>query len=240
MKKKQLILSRETIRLLDKITIETLDIPGLILMENAGMGAAQLILEKFRAGTWQAPLTVLCGTGNNGGDGFVIARHAANAGVDVETIIFGKAADIRNGSDAAVNLQALRASQQKVHETDTVTDGYAGMLNRAGCIVDAVFGTGLDRPVDTRFQELFETVNRTGAPVLAVDCPSGLDAETGKVLGAAIKAQATATFAAAKPGLFKEEGPAHAGEVTVVPISIPLYLINKAAEDEEKFMTSHS
>ncbi len=229
------VLSRDTVRMLDRLTIERCGIPGIVLMENAGAGSARLLSERLQSAAWHEPVVVLAGPGNNGGDGFVIARHLHNGGASVTVFLLGRASRLRPGSDALTNLEALRGTgvplQEVDHDSDLLLEGISG----AGCFVDALFGTGLDRALDDRFGQLFACVEHTGRPVLAVDVPSGLDAETGAVRGAALRADVTATFGAAKPGLLRGAGPALCGQIVVVPISIPEGLIRRAAEDEQRF-----
>ncbi|HNR98067.1 MAG TPA: NAD(P)H-hydrate epimerase [Planctomycetota bacterium] len=229
------ILSRDTVRLLDRLAMEKFGVPGLLLMENAGSGAAALLAERLASGRWRTPVLVLAGTGNNGGDGFVIARHLCNMGHAASVILLGREEQIAPGSDARVNLDAARGTGVPVGVERAFSPALEQAIRGAGCIVDAVFGTGLDRPVEGFLIGVFSAVNRAGAPVLAVDIPSGLHAETGAVLGIAVRAALTATFAAAKPGLVRGRGPELSGEVAVVPISIPRALLARAREDEAAF-----
>ncbi|HAK93769.1 MAG TPA: NAD(P)H-hydrate epimerase [Planctomycetes bacterium] len=231
------VLSRDTVRLLDRLAIEKLGIPGLLLMENAGGGAAALLAERLASGQWRTPVLVLSGPGNNGGDGFVIARHLCNMGHAASVILLGREEKLAPGSDARVNLDAARGTGVPVRVEREFSPALKDAICGAGCIVDAVFGTGLDRLVDGFLISVFSAVNRSGAPVLAVDIPSGLHAETGAVLGIAVRAALTATFAAAKPGLVRGQGPEYCGEVAVVPISIPRALLDRARADEAAFRT---
>jgi NAD(P)H-hydrate epimerase len=229
------VLSRRTVQLLDRISIEVRKIPGIVLMENAGTACARLIERGLKGGRYREPVLVLAGPGNNGGDGFVIARHLHNTGRACEVALLGEASRLRPRSDARLNLDALRGTEVPFLETSRISDGLLDRLERAGCVVDALFGTGLDRPLRGVFVELFDAVSAHDAPVFAVDLPSGLDAESGQVLGTALGAVETATFVAAKPGLFRGEGPRLTGAVTVVPISIPRDLLERAVRDENVF-----
>ena len=229
------VLARDTIRLLDRLAIEALGIPGLILMENAGTGAARVIAQHLAEGLAHAPVLVLAGPGNNGGDGFVIARHLHNEGIPVTTVLVGAEAALRAGSDARVNLDALRATGAPFCESPLLSDALCAHIRGAGCVVDALFGTGLARPLGTPFAEIIASVRAAGTPAIAVDIPSGLDADTGEILGTAFACTATATFAAATPGMFRGRGPEVCGRVTLVPISIPRGLIARALEDGAAF-----
>ncbi len=229
------VLSRDTVRLLDRLTIEKFKVPGLLLMENAGSGAAALLSERLASGRWRPPALVLAGPGNNGGDGFVIARHCWNMGRAVSVILLGREEKLAPGSDARVNLDAARAAGVPFRAETEFSPALEEAISGAGCIIDAVFGTGLDRLVDGFLISVFNAVNRSGVPVLAVDIPSGLHAETGAILGIAVRAALTATFAAAKPGLVLGQGPECCGEVVVVPISIPRALLARARANEAAF-----
>ena len=229
------VLSRETVRALDRICIERLAIPGIVLMENAGAGCSHLIAGGLATGASTEPVVILAGPGNNGGDGFVIGRHLYNRGVTVTVWLVGASTRLRPGSDAAINLLALRGTGVPFFEANRLSEALERALGEAGCVVDALFGTGLDRPLQGIFTPLFAAVRERGTPVFAVDIPSGLDAETGEILGTALAATETATFVAAKPGLLRREGPRLCGRITVVPISIPQHLLRAAGEDEAAF-----
>jgi hydroxyethylthiazole kinase-like uncharacterized protein yjeF len=229
------VLSRETVRLLDRLSIEKCGIPGVVLMENAGNGCALLIANRVARGAWSPPVLVLAGPGSNGGDGYVIARHLHNQGIPSTVALVGHAHALRPGSDAATNAAALRGTGVPWFESPVLGPELEAAIGGAGCFVDALFGTGLDRPLAAWYGHLFAAIESTRKPVLAVDIPSGLDAETGAILGAALHATATATFAAAKPGLVRGAGPEFCGEIVLVSISIPRRLLAQARENEAAF-----
>ncbi len=195
--------------------------PAHVLMERAGAGAVRVILDCFpqlrRKGR---RVLIVAGTGNNGGDGLVIARLLAKRGALVEVALFGLGTALRG--DAARNLAAYRRVRKPLRE---VVDG-AGVARvavaaaRADLIVDALFGTGLNRAVQGLAAQLIEAVNGCGTPVLAVDIPSGLDADTGQVLGTATQAAATATFGFAKLGQVQHPGVDYCGTLAVVDIGL--------------------
>lgn len=189
-------------------------------MENAGAGAARIIAELPRD-RFPEPFTILCGPGNNGGDGFVIARHLHNRGLDVR-IWVAPGTEFRSGSDAAVNFLIVRKMQLRLVEPGPAGSPWLpeGLLSE-GTLVDALFGTGLSRSLEGGFLAVVREMNSSGRPIVAVDIPSGLDADTGKILGSAVKAERTITFAAEKTGFHLREGPAHCGQVDVVDIGIP-------------------
>ncbi len=200
----------EQVRELDRIAIEDERIPGLTLMGTAGE-AAYLALREHWPGA--QCVTVVCGTGNNGGDGYVLAARAREDGLDVRLIQVGEAGRLR-GDALAAAAQAERAGVKSA--------AYAGEAGLPGdVVVDAVFGTGLDREVEGRWREVIGAINASGRPVLAIDIPSGLHADTGAVLGAAVVADLTVTFIGLKQGLFTGEGPECCGRVLFHDLDVP-------------------
>jgi hydroxyethylthiazole kinase-like uncharacterized protein yjeF len=208
---------------LDRRTIEEVGIPGIVLMENAGRGTAEHICRRFGC-LDPGPVVVLAGKGNNGGDGYVIARHLLNRNWKVRTIVLGKRESI--GGDAAINLGALENSGGEVifvEKEDGLSRSLAGQ-NNCRLIVDALFGTGLSSEVRGLCARAIEWINDAGAPVVAVDIPSGVDASTGRVLGCCVRADLTVTFAFPKVGHVVFPGAAFVGELVAVDIGIPLFL----------------
>lgn len=205
------VLSREQIRAYDQHLIEELSVPGLLLMENAGRGAAEALMARA-AGR----VAIVCGRGNNGGDGFVVARHLAAAGWDVACHVMGPLDKI--GGDAAVNLGAWQGLGGAVHLID---HALPAALREADVIVDGLFGTGLSRPIEGRWRDVVEAMNAAEAPVFALDIPSGIDADTGAIHGVAVEARWTATFAHRVSGLVQGPGAIRCGELLVVPLGVP-------------------
>lgn len=218
--------TREEIRELDRRAIEDYGIPGLLLMENAGRGAAHVALHALDA-PWGASAVIFCGKGNNGGDGFVVARHLHNAGARVHVVLACPPGEIAPDSDAGVNFQIVRRMKLPV----VVADGPIGqedaavLARQADLIVDALLGTGLTGDVRDPYLSLIRLINAADKPVLAIDIPSGLDSNTGQILRAAVRARATATFVLPKAGFELADGPTHVGEVTVVDIGAPRELV---------------
>ncbi|MDH5180652.1 MAG: NAD(P)H-hydrate dehydratase [Gammaproteobacteria bacterium] len=197
------------VRELDRRAIEEQHIPGLALMERAGAATFQAALERLpNARNW----LVICGTGNNGGDGYIVARLAHEAGKNVLVYQAGDAARLRG--DALAAAQCLSATDVPV--VDTCPD-----LSRFDLIIDALLGTGLQGEVSDHYRTVIDQVNATGLPVVAVDIPSGLQADTGAVLGAAIKAQLTVTFIGMKQGLLTADGPEYCGEIRFADLGVP-------------------
>ncbi len=193
----------------DEWAIGELGIPGLELMERAGSGLAELTIELARTGT----VAIVCGKGNNGGDGLVAARILRERGFDVRVLTLGAAEDLHG--DARANLERLPGPPPERFE--------AAALAGAAAIVDAILGTGFSGPPREAAASAIDAINTAGgrAVVIACDVPSGVDATTGETAGAAVRARATATFHAGKPGLWIAPGKAHAGDVRVIDIGIP-------------------
>lgn len=219
-------LTREEMRELDRKAIEEYKIPGIILMENAGRNVAEEVLKMIHDPR-QIKVAILCGKGNNGGDGFVVARHLHNHNIPADVFLIARVSDILKDGDAGTNLQILLNMKIPVREVLDTT-GVTSVLRELGSyniIIDALFGTGLSGAVREPFKTLIEGVNNLKKPIVSVDIPSGLDCNNGNILGTAIKATKTVTFAASKRGFYLGEGPAYTGEVVVADISIPKELI---------------
>jgi NAD(P)H-hydrate epimerase len=215
------VLSRAEMRAFDAHAIAQ-GVPGVVLMENAGRGATDVLVRELLGGRVQhARIAIVCGPGNNGGDGLVVARHLLLRGAEPTVILCG--ARERVSGDARTNLDAWEGLGQTalVIESDAALDSLRAALAHAEVVVDALFGTGLDRALAGLAASVVREVNAAARPVLAIDLPSGVDADTGAVLGAAVCATCTVTFAALKPGLVTPLGRRHAGAVHVVDIGVP-------------------
>ena len=185
-------------------------------MENAGAAIARQAIEMNPE---RERIAVFCGKGNNGGDGFVAARHLRAKGVRADVFLAGKSSQVER--EAKTNLDILRALGGTVREIDP--DSLSAIaIEKYRLIIDALLGVGLSGPVRGIYQNIIELINASEARVLSVDIPSGLDATTGKVLGACIKADTTVTFVAAKLGMVTHEGPAHCGKVIVADLGAVL------------------
>lgn len=211
---------------MDRQTIESFGIPGRILMENAGRGATRTFLENvYPAGP--ASVGVIAGRGNNGGDGFVIARYLAQRDIDVTVYLLSDRQAVR--ADAAANLKLLETLNVPVVEIpgpERFAES-ASAMRHMSCWVDAMLGTGLNSDVKGYFRQVIEFINAGQRPVLAVDIPSGLNADTGRICGVCIHATATATFAFPKIGHVVHPGIQYCGAVDVVDIGIPAYIANQ-------------
>ena len=198
----------EEMRSVDAWAIEEQGVPSLDLMERAGEGLARVTAE---ASTGGGPIRVVVGKGNNGGDGLVVARLLRQDGHDVEVMATGDLGDLRG--DAAANLARLPGPPPAPFDPDR--------LAGAGAIVDAMLGTGFEGEPREPVAGAIAAINDAGAPVVACDVPSGVNATTGEVLGAAVRATVTGTFHGPKVGLYVAPGAFHAGEVGVVAIGVP-------------------
>jgi NAD(P)H-hydrate epimerase len=222
-------LTRAEVRELDRRAIEGFGVPGVVLMENAGSGCAGLLM---RLNPERKPTVILCGPGNNGGDGFVIARHLDNAGWPISVQVFAKHNRDRAG-DADINFDILFASgvhftqYRPDHFEQSHRDLFLRQFATDGWVVDALFGTGLSKPLAEPHDWLVQVVNDSGLPVLAVDIPSGLDCDTGEPLGPTVKAMHTATFVAPKRGFLNPSSKAWTGEVHVIDIGAPRVLVDE-------------
>lgn len=218
--------TREEMRELDRRAIEDYGIPGIILMENAGRGVAIEVLKMLKR-PQESKVAILCGKGNNGGDGFVVGRHLYNNGVTVDVYLTTKISNVLSDGDAATNLKILLNMKLNIKEICTVDEvaQVLPQLSKYSVIVDALFGTGLTGAVREPIKSMIEGVNKLNIPVVAVDIPSGLDCNTGEILGTAIKATKTVTLCCPKVGFFKNEGPSCVGELVTVDISMPRQVI---------------
>jgi NAD(P)H-hydrate epimerase len=218
-------LTRDQARLLDARATRDFGVPGLILMENAGRGMAELLLSLGIAG----PVVVCCGKGNNGGDGFVIARHVDIARVPVRVLLFADPAGL--SGDAAVNHQICVRSGIDVQTVplDPLDEHRLQTeLSAAAWIIDALFGSGLQGGVRPPFDRVIAAINGSPARKFAVDLPSGMDADTGQPLGACVRADHTATVVAPKAGFAAPEARPWLGQVHVVGMGAPRKLLDEA------------
>lgn len=205
-----LTFSRAGIRSLDLIAVTRYRIPSILLMENAAIAITREALSIARA---NQSVTIICGPGNNGGDGLAAARHLHIAGRNVRILLAAPRA--RFSGDAATNLAIVRAMRLPIAPATS-------RFGRPHLIIDALFGTGLDRPVTGAAAEVIARINRSRAPVLSVDIPSGLDADTGLPLGAAVRATRTLTLVGRKqgfdvPGARRFTGPVRVGDIGIPP-----------------------
>ncbi|MGE0704182.1 MAG: NAD(P)H-hydrate dehydratase [Vicinamibacterales bacterium] len=214
------VLDARQMREADRRTIDDIGIPSLVLMENAGRQVVAAI-EATHAALLEGHVAILCGRGNNGGDGFVIARTLLQRGVDVSVFLLGTVSDVRG--DARVNLDILgRLGLTVIEISDSQAwELHASQVNGSSLIVDAVFGTGLKSPVAGLLETVVADVNASSIPVVAVDLPSGLSADSHEPIGPCIDATTTVTLAAPKLPLVLPPAETHAGDIVIADIGIP-------------------
>ncbi len=221
-REKFVVMSRAQVRQFDSWAINSLGIPGSVLMENAGRSCAEFIIELI-SGKDDPCVCIFCGTGNNGGDGYVIARHLFNSRVRVQVVICGERAKIKG--DARLNIEIINGMGLSIQQMEMDVDKIDHQVSRfcKGCdiLVDGLFGTGLKTEPYAEYVKLIECINGTGCEVIAIDIPSGLDCDRGVPLAAAIKASATVTFVAVKKGFEAcADASQYTGQVYVASIGV--------------------
>ena len=213
--------TRDQVRAVDSWAINEVGIAGVVLMENAGRSCAELIKDKLEK-VETPKVCIFCGTGNNGGDGFVIARHLLNAGFQAAVVICGYRGKIKG--DARINLEILEKLGRPIDNLSMNESNIAGRVDRfaagADMIIDALLGTGLSGELNKEYKQLIESINVLDVPVLAVDIPSGLDCDAGTPLGGAIRANYTVTFVAVKTGFTNPQAEQYTGRVYLASIGV--------------------
>ncbi len=210
------------IRAGDKLAIERFGIPGIVLMENAGAGAAREVLALIENPA-SAAVCIVAGVGNNGGDGFVVARHLATAGIKVTILLLANTGKLKG--DALTNYRIIEKMSLPILTTDgknpqEIRDEVETYAAVNDIIVDAMLGTGASGAPREPYHSAIEAINDAGKIVVALDIPSGLDGDTGVAAEAAIRAQVTVTFAAMKKGFANPAAQAYLGRVVMAPIGI--------------------
>ena len=217
----------EQSRELDEISQKVYGLTGEVLMESAGALAAREINQSFFPELSRGTMGIVCGPGNNGGDGLVVARHMHSMGYR-DLIVFTLAP--KTGQSPLFELQMQRAEKQGLKIVDLVdSPEKLDQIKSCELVVDAIFGIGLSRKVEGDFQKLFDVINSTKAPIVSLDTPSGLDCNIGVVEGAVIKAEMTITFGLAKPGFFVSDGPEFVGKLRILPIGFPFEALRGVA-----------
>jgi NAD(P)H-hydrate epimerase len=216
-------LSRQQVREVDRRAIEEYGMCGLVLMENAGRGVAEAML----AVGVEGPVVVCCGKGNNGGDGFVIARHLSNRGKQVRVLLFANPAEVRGDAAANWRIMERAAIEHEVFGADVSVDRLIERFADANWIVDALLGTGASGEPHPPTSLVIEAINAANKRVMAVDLPSGLDCDTGTPAQNTIVADHTCTFVAVKPGMLVDGAEHFTGRVHVIDIGVPRRLIQE-------------
>ncbi|HDR00227.1 MAG TPA: NAD(P)H-hydrate epimerase, partial [candidate division WOR-3 bacterium] len=215
------VVTAARMREIDRAAIEDAGIPGILLMENAGRAVADELCRRL-PGPVRGRVVILCGRGNNGGDGFVACRHLLNRGLNAVCLLLGRVADLKG--DARTNADILIKAGGPLVEVTEAGQLAAGLAD-AGAVVDALLGTGLAEAPRGLHAEAIELTNTLSAFVLAVDVPSGVDADTGRAFDPALRADLTVTMGLVKRGLLLHPGRELAGRLVVADIGIPAALL---------------
>jgi NAD(P)H-hydrate epimerase len=220
-------LSREQVREVDRRAIEDYGMSGLMLMENAGRGTADVLCAILSQQERAGHVLIVCGRGNNGGDGFVIARQLDLRGIDVRVTVLVDPGELRG--DAAANYKIIELARLliKVFSKSIDRDKFETQVRGAAWLVDAILGTGASGEPKSPYSEAIDLMNASGIPILAVDLPSGLDCDTGVPARHTIRATHTCTFVAAKPGFFNSAAADYVGQLHVVDIGVPRRLLDE-------------
>ena len=218
------LVTADEMREMDRLTIESFGVPGRILMENAGKGATEVLLSTF-PDLSGSRIGIVAGRGNNGGDGFVIARYLAQKGIRVTVYLLANRSDV--SGDAAENLYLMDPIKIPVIEMKHADQFAANKtaMTQQDIWVDAILGTGLNSDVKGYFKEIIDFINSRNKPVFSVDIPSGLNSDTGQACGVCIQAHTTATFAFPKIGHMLFPGAEYTGNLHVVDIGIPSHIV---------------
>jgi NAD(P)H-hydrate epimerase len=220
---------------------ETLGIPTIVLMENAGRGATELLIQamfsedcKIDWSERKPHVLMICGSGNNGGDGAVVARHLDSLGIaEVEVIWTTQPGQLRGlAPDQFQILQNAQISQSVVESQQMLKS----RIDWADWLVDGICGTGLTRPVakESALGQIINQMNVSGKPILSLDIPSGLDADSGRCEGIGVRASLTASFVAEKMGFLQKSSRPYCGKLTVIDIGLPRILLKPFEMDSEK------
>jgi len=221
------ILNKEQMQEADRITISEYGVPSIVLMENAALSVLKIIEEKFPD---ISRVAVLCGKGNNGGDGLALARHLFNKGYDTKIYLFAKPKDLKG--DPKINFLICQKMGIEIKSVPSEKQFYEifPQLFDYPLIVDGLFGTGIDKPLEGFWANVVEAINSLKSIILSIDIPSGLSSSTGEVLGPAIKADVTATFGAYKIAHIFPPASNYCGKVHLFEIGIPRELISNISK----------
>jgi NAD(P)H-hydrate epimerase len=216
-------LSRQQLRTIDRLAVERYHIPGEVLMENAARAVADVACEML-CGDCTGEILIVCGGGNNGGDGLAAARHLHNRGAEVRILLTVDPA--KYTGEALVNWRIVTAMKLATYPADD----HGFQTSKPRLVLDAIFGTGLSQSPREPFSRIVDSMQKFGVPILAVDIPSGMDCDTGKPLGSAcVRANRTVTFVAEKVGFASPEAREYLGGVTIGDIGCPRELIMEVA-----------
>ncbi|MFC1708503.1 NAD(P)H-hydrate epimerase [Candidatus Omnitrophota bacterium] len=218
-----LFVSCSKMKQIDKLATERFSIPSLILMENAGRSVAQEAKKMLRGRS--VPIVMLCGYGNNGGDGFVAARHLHNAGYKIKVFLIGPRKPM--SADTKTNFKIISKLKIKINKitNERQVKSVMGGLRKRQLIIDAIFGIGIRGELNNFYSRLFKEINSLHLPVLSIDIPSGLDADKGIALPVAIQAHKTVTMGLIKKGFLSNLAKKYLGKIIIADISLPKELL---------------
>lgn len=231
------VLSREQVRRVDQVAIQQFGMAGVVLMENAARGVADVLVAEFFDGQSDPPRTyLLCGKGNNAGDGYAIARHLDNRGYPVTIVQLVPERDL--GGDALENWKIAQASQIPTIRLDGSSRDHLraklSELLKAGCfVIDCMLGTGAVGEPRFPFDVAIEVANCANARRIAVDIPTGLDCDSGIAAGHCFRAELTCTFVAAKPGFSRASAQDYLGHVQVIDIGVPRKILEQIEKEND-------
>jgi hydroxyethylthiazole kinase-like uncharacterized protein yjeF len=211
-------ISARRMRKIDKTAVSKFLIPALILMENAGRSIAEALAELIRCKQIKEPVLFVCGSGNNGGDGFVAARHLSNMGFKSSVVLVKSSGNLKG--EALLNFRILKKMGMAAQVYTKSFD-----LKRAGVIIDCILGTGASGILSPKYNRIIGDINSSKRPVVAVDLPSGLDADNSRSMGNVVKASFTFSLGANKKVLCEKKWKKFAGKVSVLYISLPKELL---------------
>lgn len=213
------VLTAAEMQAIDKYSIDECGIPGMLLMENAGRGMVDFLKNRF-PDLGAKKVIVFAGKGNNGGDGFVMARHLLNMGTEVSVLLLGKTSELK--ADAKLNAEIAHNIGVEIHEVDAANfKSFDHRLRHSDLIIDAIFGTGLKKPASGFFEEVFEKINQLQKFVVSVDIPSGVDSDSGQLIGPHVKANLTLALALLKRSHVTFPSAGVMGDIEVIDIGIP-------------------
>lgn len=214
-------LTSKNVKDIDKYCIEKLGIPEIILMENAALKVVENVDEKVNK------IAVICGTGNNGGDGLAAGRHLLCKGKQIKFFIIGSKEKMSSASNIHFNiLTNLKADVSFINNSNGLNN-LKNYLGTCDMIIDSLFGIGLSREITGIYKQAIDMINNSSKYVLSVDTPSGLNANTGEICGCCVKASRTVTFIEKKQGFDTKEAKPYLGEIKIEQISVPKFVIDK-------------
>lgn len=214
------VVTAEEMRIIDRRTIEGYGIPGAVLMERAGLAVTSRIKEVFSP----RKVIIISGSGNNGGDGLVVARNLYNEGWDVKVFLTVKPEDLK--ADALLQCRIANKFGLKIYPVNDFLTHHSSLITRHCIIVDALLGTGLSKNVTGLLLEVIRLINRSNVPIISVDIPSGISSDNGQIMGEAVRADYTVTFGLPKRGHFLYPGAQHSGKLFIEDIGFPKELLN--------------